>query len=90
MESFGTQFGSSVIANTVFVILFAVGKWVQNRLKQSDCHLDCGWLSCDSSLIELNKIKTHLTDTQRHQAGMLRTIMERIGVENELEGENLV
>ena len=90
MDNFGEQFGSGLVANGVFVILFAVGKWIQSRLQNSDCHLDCGWLSCDSSLSELNHIKTHLTETQRYQAGMLQKIIKQIGIKPEPIGENIV
>lgn len=78
MSELGTQISTGIISNGIFVIIFAIGAWIKSRLGASNCKVDCGWLMCDSSLVELEKLKDHLHETQRHQSGMLKKIMSQM------------
>ena len=74
----GTQISTGVISNAIFLIVFAVGAWIKSRLGTSDCKLDCGFLTCNTSLIELEQIKDHLHTTQRNQTNILHSIAKQV------------
>ena len=73
------------IANFIFVSLYAVGAYLKNRLGKSDCHIDCGWLTCDTSLKELEKLDNKLEKTQSTQRNMLEEII--IHIKDKQNGE---
>lgn len=76
MDSFSQNLAAGAVSNFIFVCLFAVGAWIRSRLNNSDCHMNCGWLSCDSSLAELGSLKSKLEETQGTQHKMLIDIVK--------------
>ena len=90
MENFNAQLTSGVIANSIFVALYAIGRWLQSRLQNSDCDMNCGCLSCHSELSELHSIKEHIHQTQRLQSGMLRKIVAKMNADGVVPGPSMV
>ena len=78
MDGFTTNLAAGAISNFIFVCLFAVGAYLKQRLNNSDCHMNCGWLTCDSSLQELHVIKSELSRTQGTQHKILKDIMKML------------
>ena len=66
------------ISNFIFISLFAIGAYIKNRLGKSNCHIDCGWLTCDSSLREIEKMDEKLEKTQNTQRAMLEEIISHV------------
>jgi len=85
MDSFSQTVAGGSIANLLFVVLFAVGAWIKSRLQKSNCRIDCGWLTCDSSLVELETIKEKLHHTQRDQMEFLKEILVHVREDPETE-----
>ncbi len=84
MNEFTTNFVGGSVANLLFVCLFGVAAFIKARLQKSNCKIDCGWISCDSSLTELTHIKEKLNNTQRDQMEFLKEILVHV----QKEGEN--
>ena len=84
MDGFTPTFIGGSIANLLFVILFAIGAFIKSRLQKSDCKMNCGWISCDSSLVELTNIKTKLHHTQRDQMEFLKEMLVHVQKESEI------
>ena len=78
MNEFSENIASGSVANLIFMVIFGVGAWIKSRLQQSNCKMDCGCLSCDSSLVELQTIKEKLHHTQRDQLDFLREILVHV------------
>ena len=78
MDSFSQTVAGKSIANILFVVLFAIGAFIKSRLQKSNCKVDCGWLTCDSSLIELGQLKDKLHHTQRDQMEFLKEILGHV------------
>ena len=78
MEGIGSQVSSGIISNGIFVIIFAVGAWLKSRLNTSKCDMDCGFLTCSTTLSELEQIKDHLHTTQRNQTNILHSIAKQV------------
>ena len=83
MNQFTENLAAGAVSNFIFVCIFAVGAWIRSRLNNSDCHMNCGWLSCDSSLKELDSIKSKLEETQGTQHKMLKDIVNLLHNKNE-------
>ena len=75
MDAFQSNLAAGAVSNFIFVCIFAIGAWLKQRLNDSECHMNCGWLSCDSSLKELHTIKDKLEKTQGTQHKMLQDIV---------------
>ena len=73
-QEFNNNLFGSVVANFIFTALFAIGAWIKSRLNQSNCKSDCGIFECNSSLIEIQKVK-HEQSTQRD---LLENIMNEL------------
>ena len=78
MDSFSQTVAGGSVANLLFVVLFAIGAFIKSRLQKSNCKMDCGWLTCDSSLIELGQLRDKLHHTQRDQMDFLKQILEKV------------
>ena len=78
MDSFSQTVAGGSVANMLFVVLFAIGAFIKSRLQKSNCKVDCGWLTCDSSLIELGQLKDKLHHTQRDQMEFLKEILGHV------------
>ena len=78
MENLSETVAGGSIANLLFLILFGIGAWIKSRLQKSNCKVDCGWLTCDSSLVELETIKQKLHHTQRDQMLFLKEILGHV------------
>ena len=78
MDSFSQTVAGGSIANLLFLVLFAIGAFIKSRLQKSNCKMDCGFLSCDSSLVELETIKSKLHHTQRDQMEFLKEILGHV------------
>ena len=78
MTEFSENIASGSVANLIFMVIFGVGAWIKSRLQQSNCKMDCGCLTCDSSLVELKTIKDKLHHTQRDQLEFLREILVHV------------
>ena len=78
MDGFTTNLAAGAVSNFIFVCLFAVGAYLKQRLNNSDCHMNCGWLTCDSSLQELQVIKKELSRTQGTQHKILKDIIKML------------
>ena len=63
-EPFSANLVASVVANFIFTALFAIGAWIKSRLNASNCKSDCGFMECNTSLIEIQKVKKEQS-TQR-------------------------
>ena len=82
-QEFNNNLFGSVVANFIFTALFAIGHWIKSRLNASNCKSDCGFFECNSSLIEIQKVK-HEQSTQRD---LLENIMSELkGSEDSPEG----
>ncbi len=73
-NEFNNNLFGSVVANFIFTALFAIGSWVKSRLNASNCKSDCGIFECNTSLIEIQKVK-HEQTTQRD---LLENIMAEL------------
>ena len=73
-NEFNNNLFGSVVANFIFTALFAIGAWVKSRLNASNCKSDCGIFECNTSLIEIQKVKSEQT-TQRD---LLESIMAEL------------
>ena len=63
-EPFSANLIGSVVANFIFTALFAIGAWIKSRLNASNCKSGCGIFECNTSLIEIQKVKKEQS-TQR-------------------------
>ena len=82
-EEFNNNLVGSMVANFIFTALYAIGAWIESRLNASNCKSDCGIFECNSSLIEIQKVK-HEQSTQRD---LLENIMNELkGSEDSPEG----
>ena len=61
---FSSNLVGSMVANFIFSALFGIGAWIKGRLNASNCSTNCGFCQCDSSLIEIQKVKKEQS-TQR-------------------------
>ena len=73
-QEFNDNLFGSVVANFIFTALFAIGAWIKNRLAASNCKSDCGFFECNSSLIEIQKVKNE----QSTQRDLLENIMNEL------------
>ena len=73
-ETFKANFLGSSVANLVFTVLFAIGAWIKGRLNSSDCKCDCGFFECNTSLLELQKVRKDIVMHQNTQRGVLEDI----------------
>ena len=63
-DQFSPNLLSSMVANFIFTALYAIGHWIKSRLNASNCKSDCGIFECNTSLIEIQKVKQEQS-TQR-------------------------
>ena len=73
-SEFNSNLFGGVVANFIFTALFAIGAWIKSRLNASNCKSDCGVFECNTSLIEIQKVKQEQT-TQRD---LLVNIMDQL------------
>lgn len=73
-EAFQSNFFGSSVANLVFTVIFAIGAWIKGRLNQSNCKCDCGIFECNTSLLELQKVRQDIVTHQNTQRSMLEDI----------------
>ena len=73
-NEFNSNLFGGVVANFIFTALFAIGAWIKSRLNASNCKSDCGVFECNTSLIEIQKVKKEQT-TQRD---LLVNIMDQL------------
>ena len=73
-QEFNSNLFGGVVANFIFTALFAIGAWIKSRLNASNCKSDCGIFECNTSLIEIQRVKKEQT-TQRD---LLINIMEQL------------
>ena len=71
---FTSNFLGSSVANLVFTILFGIGAWIKGRLNASNCKCDCGFFECNTSLIELQKVRDEMISHQETQRTILKDI----------------
>ena len=71
---FNNNLVGSVVANFIFTALFAIGSWIKSRLNASNCKSDCGIFECNTSLIEIQKVK----EEQSTQRDLLQNIMDEL------------
>lgn len=84
-QEFNSNLFSSVIANFIFSALFAIGAWIKGRLNASNCKSDCGFFECNTSLIELQKVKRE----QSTQRDLLVNIIEQLKGTNDPGGSEV-
>ena len=73
-QEFNNNLFGSVVANFIFTALFAIGSWIKSRLNASNCKSDCGIFECNTSLIEIQKVK----EEQSTQRDLLQNIMDEL------------
>ena len=73
-QEFNSNLFGGVVANFIFTALFAIGAWIKSRLNASNCKSDCGIFECNTSLIEIQRVKKEQT-TQRD---LLINIMDQL------------
>ena len=73
-EEFNNNLFGGMLANFIFTALFAIGAWVKSRLNASNCKSDCGVFECNTSLIEIQKVKNE----QSTQRDLLVNIMDQL------------
>ena len=73
-DQFSPNLLGSVVANFIFTALFAIGHWIKSRLNASNCKSDCGIFECNTSLIEIQKVKQE----QSTQRDLLENIIDSL------------
>ena len=75
-----TVMQGSAIINSVFALLYALGKWLASRLQDSRCKSDNPCFQCESNLTHLKTIR----QTNDLQLEQLRILAKQIkGMKNE-------
>ena len=73
-QEFNSNLFGGVVANFIFTALFAIGAWIKSRLNASNCKSDCGIFECNTSLIEIQRVKKE----QSTQRDLLINIIDQL------------